>query len=767
MELPHDPDSLSRLAHGLVITAIVIAGLYFGRDLLMPVALAILLGFVLQPIVTQLKRWGVPRVLAVAIVGLTTLAFVIAAGLFVASQLRALGKELPVYQANISHKLKEFHARLREPGVVDQLTRVFGAVERELTPPPPKAPSAEAKREEPARVEMVPAAPTPLERIGEWLDSLATYAAMTAIVIVFVVLILLDRGDLRDRMLRLLGDNLHRTTDALDEATERVSRYLLMQLVANVAYGLPLAAGLFLIGVPGALLWGLLAALLRFVPYLGPAVAAVFPLTLAFAVDPGWSMLLWTLGLILTLELVGNNIVEPLLFSTSTGLSTLSVIMSATFWTTLWGPAGLILSTPLTVVLMVMGRYLPQLRFFDVLLGSEPPLDQPTRLYQRLLADDVEEAVELATEQAERSSPSAFYAEVGVAALRLASGAHATVATPDHRHRLVSGMTRVIEELREQYPADAALDAQVVCIGGRWELDALAADMAAHALALQGYPSRVARAGEVSARDLAGLDLSGVKLVCLSYFSPSPSLHAKHFVRRLKVRWPDVRVVLALWNAPELLSASDLLERTGADALAGSIEELVASVESMLAKGSVTPHAPAPIPEDDRERVAALRASGLFDEATRPTLDAIAKRTADVFDCPLALVSLVDEHWEIIRGRASGLGRLDPGAAESRTPREDSVCAHVVAAAAPLVVPDVARDPRFAANPWLRERGIRFYAGAPLRGDDGHALGTLCILDTEPRTLSPRDVLLLESMAAEVMTAVRKQADLPANAATT
>lgn len=293
-----------------------------------------------------------------------------------------------------------------------------------------------------------------------------------------------------------------------------------------------MAIGLLLLGIPGALVWGLVAAVLRFVPYVGPMISAVFPLALAFAVDPGWSTTLWALGLIVTLELLSNYVIEPRLFGGSTRLATLSIIMAATFWTALWGPAGLVLSTPLTVVLLVLGRYLPQLQFFDVLLGSQPPLYVPTRLYQRLLGDDVEDAVELALEHAEQSSPVAFYGEVGVPALRLATSAHATVATAEHRHRLV--LERIIEEMREQYPIDLTLDPEIICIGGRWEVDTLAADMAAHALALAGQASRVAETGVVSARYVSRLDLLGARVVCLSYFSPNPVIPAKHFVRRLK-----------------------------------------------------------------------------------------------------------------------------------------------------------------------------------------------------------------------------------------
>ena len=283
---------------------------------------------------------------------------------------------------------------------------------------------------------------SPWDRVGRWVERFATPLALVGIVVVFVFLILLDKGDLRDRALRLLGGNLHRTTDALNEAGRRVSRYLGMQLLVNATYGIPMALGLLLIGVPGALVWGLLAAVLRFVPYVGPIIGAIFPLTLAFAVDPGWNMVLWTLALIVTLELISNNVIEPWLYGASTGLATLSLIVAAMFWTAIWGPIGLILSTPITVVLLVLGQHLPQLQFLEVLLGSEHALDEPTRLHHRLLAGDVEEAIELAAQRAGETSPRQFYDQVGLgAAVRI--GLHPLVQPDPLGHRLVDGLARV------------------------------------------------------------------------------------------------------------------------------------------------------------------------------------------------------------------------------------------------------------------------------------------------------------------------------------
>src|SRR5690606_9669336 len=268
------------------------------------------------------------------------------------------------------------------PGVFERAMRTFDAVESEISGKDPEEekgnvagaeapvtppievpiPSSEKKPEEPPPpplVQIQERPPTPMQQAAAWLGRIGEVIGTAGIVLLFLVLILLGRNDLRDRMLRLMGGNLHRSTDAMSEASTRISRYLAMQLVVNVTYAVPMTIGLWLIGVPGAILWGVVAAVMRFVPYVGPVISAMFPLLLAFATDPGWDVLLWTIGLILVLELISNNVIEPWLYGASTGLSTISLISAALFWTALWGPIGLLLSTPLTVCLLVLGRHLP------------------------------------------------------------------------------------------------------------------------------------------------------------------------------------------------------------------------------------------------------------------------------------------------------------------------------------------------------------------------------------------------------------------------
>ncbi|WP_083745318.1 AI-2E family transporter [Variovorax sp. KK3] len=752
-----------KLVLGLLSGSVIVAALYFGRDILIPLALAFLLGFVLDPLVTLLKRRGLPRAPAVIVVVAFALGMVGLAAVFLGHQVSTLSAQLPTYQTNIKTKLQNLRESANRPGMFDGALRTFDTLKKEVEQTSPVIERGNAPVERgsapsspPQRVQLTERPQSAFQQAITWLEAASGPLATAGIVLVFVVLILLDRLDLRDRLLRLWGGSLHRSTDAMDEAGQRISRYLTMQLVVNLSYGVPMAAGLWFIGVPGAILWGAVAAVMRFVPYIGPMISAVFPIGLAFAVDPGWSMVLWTIGLIVALEMLSNNVIEPWLYGVSTGLSAMSLMVSATFWTALWGPLGLIMSTPLTVCLLVIGRHLPRLRFLDVLLGSQPALDTPTRIYQRLIAGDVDEVSELAEEHVVDGNVAGFYDEIGLPVLRMASSDHASVATVEHRHRVVIGMDTLIDDLREQYPEpEASGTVRVVAIGGKWEADTLAARMLAHAMALQGQRSGVRKPGTVTGDYIAGLDLDGAQCVCVSYLSPEPQVHARHLCRRLKRRWPEVKVVLACWNAPAELLVEDACKGLGADAIVTSVGEAVMRVSSIAGVRLTEEFLAAPVGEADPARVAALLSSGALDARAQALFDAASQRAADIFDVPLAMVSLIDAETQYVRGAHGGLEGTDSTPTvrgeDLNMPRALSMCGHVVANVKTLVVPDIARDMRFAGNPALQSKGLRFYAGAPLRDAGGHVLGTLCLLDTEPRALNQREIRLLEAMADDLM----------------
>lgn len=549
-----------RLMVGVVIAAVVILGLYVGRDVLLPVALAALLGFLLDPAVSRLKRWGMPRVLSVALVMVLALGALGAGAIYVGNQVTSLSAELPTYQNTIRQKLRHVKPYFNGPGVWDGAVKVLNTVETEIS-------QGDARARRVQKVEVQEPAVKPIQKALELLSKVAEPLATTGIVFLFVVLILLDRSGLQDRLLRLMGPNTHMASDALDDAATRIGQYLRMQLFVNLSYGVPMALGLWWIGVPGAILWGILAAVLRFVPYIGPMASAVFPLTLAFAVDPGWSLLLWTLALILVLELISNNVVEPWLYGASTGLSTLSIILAATFWTALWGPVGLILSTPLTVCLLVLGRYIPGMGFLEILLGSQAVFDPPEKLLQRLWRGDVDQAIDVASENIDEVLPpkpsqheqalavTQFYDQVAVPALLIAAQQYRHAASPPQRQRLSEAVAMLLSGLQRHYRPAALpqvsegqppLDS-MVCVGMQWDIDRHAATMAAHALRLHGVDSST-RAVSIDTvlreGDLALYD--GVRNLCICSFHPNPIGKLSQICESLHRRCPQLRITVML-----------------------------------------------------------------------------------------------------------------------------------------------------------------------------------------------------------------------------
>jgi predicted PurR-regulated permease PerM len=731
-----------------LLSLMVVAALYFGRDIFVPLALAALLAFVLDPLVTRLRRWRLPRPAAVGLVMLCTVAVLGATSVFMGNQVVQLSKDLPTYQATVQAKLRALRQVSFGRGMWGDASRMLDAVGSELE----ALDGSPQRHATPApRVRLEPAPRSALQTIADVVNPVLEPLATAGIVLIFSIIMLMQRNDLRDRVLRLVGGDLHHTTDALVEAGQRVSRYLGTQLLVNLlGFGLPMAIGLMLIGVPGAWLWGLLAALLRFVPYVGTLLAVFFPLAMAFAVDPGWSMALWSIGLFLAVEFVIVYLVEPWVYGASTGLSPVSIIVAAVFWTALWGPIGLILATPLTVCLAALGRHLPHMQWLDLLLGSSPVFDPATRLYQRLLADDLEEAIEMADEAVAAQGLAAFYDATGVPALRLAARDHSRVASAEHRHRVATGMAALIHDLREQHPSPDDAPPRVLCVGGRWETDTLAADMLAHALAQQGVAARVLPAAAVSADQLGLLELEGVQALCLSYFSPTPEAQIRFVARRLKRRGPGLRLVVAAWNAgPELL-APEAAEQLGVDAIAHTLAEALARLASGTTLGQPAVAPAPPRPADEPQRCQALADSGLLDPALRGPLDRSAQRVADVFDMPMAMVALVDadaRHWH----GATGLTQPDGRVLDRRAPREASLCADVVATGQTLAIADLARDPRFAARADGAAAGLRAYAGAPLRDANGQVLGALCVSDRRPHRWTATETRLLEAMADDLM----------------
>src|SRR6195952_3484736 len=416
---------------GSILAALFITGLYFGREIFVPISLAILLSFVLGPSVGLLQRARVPRGLAV--VGIVFLAFSVIFGLgtLIANQLSQLAGDLPVYQSTMQEKIKSVRGATASSGTLERAADMLQELGKELdkpkddksvrgTLPRPGGPIVPG-RAAPIPVEVRQPAPGALENLRTLIAPLLNPLATTGIIIIFVIFILIQREDLRNRLIRLAGlHDLQRTTAALDDAATRLSRLFLAQLTINASFGVTIGAGLWFIGIPSAILWGILAAVLRFVPYIGSAISAAFPLALAAAVDPGWSMLAWTLPLFLGVGPIVSQVIEPLVYGQSTGLSPGAIVVSATFWTALWGPIGLVLATPLTVCLVVLGRHVERLEFLDVIFGDRPALSPSEMFYQRMLAGDPTEASGKAEEFLKERSLASYYDEVALKGLQLA-----------------------------------------------------------------------------------------------------------------------------------------------------------------------------------------------------------------------------------------------------------------------------------------------------------------------------------------------------------
>ncbi len=501
---PDDSPQTRRITLPRLATIVASAAiLYVGQEVFLPLAIAMLLTFVLAPLVTRARRTGLGPTPSVLLVAFLAFAAIGVFSLTVAGQLSSLARNLPEFQQNIITKLDRLQEQGGESGIISRLTRMVTEINAEISGALPSegAPPGDA----PMKVEVVEQQ-SPVQMLQDLVLPLVSPIATTGLVIVVVIFMLLEREELRDRFIRLIGANdLHRTTQMLEEAGSRVANYLLTQLLVNVIYALPIGIGLWLIGVPNAPLWGLLTLVLRFVPYIGSILSAAFPLFLAFAVSPDWTPLLWTAALFVVVELLTSNIIEPWLYGSRTGVSPLAIIVSAIFWTWIWGPLGLVLSTPLTVCLVVLGRHIPQFELFDILFGDEPVLSPHARLYQRWLAGDTLETTFRAEEALEDAFLSDYYRDTALPALMLAQAdwSRGVLTTAQETQVAEVAMTMVqdlqavvedeLDEARKDTPPDGdrpepliGEGRRILCIGGRSALDDASAAMLAQSLAAEG-----------------------------------------------------------------------------------------------------------------------------------------------------------------------------------------------------------------------------------------------------------------------------------------
>jgi predicted PurR-regulated permease PerM len=577
---------------------IVLAVLYFARTVFVPLALAVLVAFLLTPLVTRLQHWGLGRVPSAVSVVLLFLLIIAVVGALMSSQLADLGRKLPEYQTNVHRKIQSI--RESGGGLINRISRVVENFTEGLTPHTRSANRDQTGEEKPVPVEIRRSAFSPLEIIQKILGSFLNVVVTAGIVIVFVIFMLIERTDLRDRVIRLGGARrVNATTRMLDDASQRVSRYLLRQLVINAAFGTVAAVGLYFIGVPNPFLWGLVAALLRYVPYLGIWIAAAMPAVLAFAVEPGWVKVPIVFGLYFGIDLIMYNFVEPLLYGNSTGLSPLAILVAAVFWTWLWGPVGLLLATPLTVCVVVLGRHIPQLWFLRILLTDEPVLSPETRLYQRLLAMDLEEATEIAEEFLKDKSLDEFYDRVVIPTLSLAEEDRHRGRLDETRQRFLFQNTRIlIEDLGEVGPGweeraarekiqDAPIG--VICIPARDEADALAATMLVQLLNRRGLAGQVLSAGTLAAESLEAVLRENPPVACVVAVPPFGYVHARYLCRRLGPQKRDLKIIGAILTEQPVEELKQRRPALAADEVASSLQMAVAQVLSLVPTRSQPP----------------------------------------------------------------------------------------------------------------------------------------------------------------------------------
>ncbi len=608
----------------LAVGVVVVAALYLGRDILVPITIAVLLSFVLAPLVNLLRRLRLGRIVAVILAVLLALSVIVAMFGLIGSQVAQLAGDVPRYQSTIERKIED--VRGATLGWASGLVKEVGDRIEEVNQDTATAEEAAAgdtaanSADNPLLVRVEEPALSPTELARTVLEPILGPLESIVIILIVAIFILLQQDDLRDRMIRLFGSkDLHRTTVAMNDAGRRLSRYFLTQFCLNAGFGVMIGVGLFIIGVPSPILWGILAALMRFVPYIGSFISAIPPVALAAAVDPGWTMVIWTGGLFLVTEPVMGHVVEPAVYGHSTGLAPFSVIVAAIFWTWLWGPIGLILATPLTLCLVVLGRHVERLEFLDVLLGDRPALTPVESFYQRMLANDPDEAADQAELLLKERSLASYYDEVALKGLQLAAqDVQRGALDAARQERLKESVVAFIEEMdehddvpaapaeagveeenapvtpslaekalpKEPEPALPVLDAgdlapawqgegAVLCLAGRGPLDEAASTMLAQLLRKHGLGARPTPHEAASRTGIETLDVEGVAMVCVSYLeiSGSPS-HLRYLLRRLRARLPGVPIAVGLWpvNDP-VLAKADVRATINADHYVKSLRE--------------------------------------------------------------------------------------------------------------------------------------------------------------------------------------------------
>lgn len=570
MAAPKESSSKSLV---LIAFVLAIAALFVGRRVFIPLALAVVLSFLLTPPVIFLERLHFRRVPAVMLVLALSLGLVGGVGWAVAGQLVQIIIEFPDYKANLDEKIQALHPS--KDGNLSRATETMHELNKELAAVPDAiaANNNEQKQKGATRplhsvpVQIAPPPSNLYQDLSSLLGPLAGPLETAAIVVIFTIFMLVKREDLRNRAIRLAGrGRLTVMTQALDDAGKRLSRYLLLQFMVNGGYGLLFGVALYFIGIPHALIWGVLASLLRFVPYVGALISAALPAVLSLALFPGWHHAVLILAAYVILDVSLSNLLEPILYGAHTGVSSLAILIAAIFWATLWGPVGLILSTPLTVCLMVLGHYVPQLSFLEIVLGDEPVLPPEQQFYQRMLAADPEEARSIAETYVKEHSVVNLYESVIIPALKLAEQDRIIEnLDDDSKAFMFQSVKELIEDMGERLDESrAALQAEdgsedylqprqsnplsrIACLPSKAGSDELIVAMLTQLLRHEGFPAREFKPGNMEPL-LSEINRDDSAIVCLSAIPPSSTPYARSLCKMLKAGAPRAQIVIGMWN---------------------------------------------------------------------------------------------------------------------------------------------------------------------------------------------------------------------------
>jgi predicted PurR-regulated permease PerM/methylmalonyl-CoA mutase cobalamin-binding subunit len=536
--------------------AIAIAFLYFAKALLIPLVFALFLAFLLSPVVRRLEAWHIPRLPAAILVLGVAAAIVAALGWVVTDQLIQIAEGLPRYGDNIRRKVDALQG---ESKGINELISTFEDLGKYVTVAAPRRPTGltpgvpSSKRSEPVPVELVEQHSL-IQTVKDYAGGVLKPLGMVGLIAVFTIFMLIDRENMRNRLLRLMGQQkLQATTKAMDDAGQRVSRYVLMQFAVNAGFGFIIAVGLALLGVPSAVLWGVLGIFLRFLPFIGPVIAGLLPFALTVAVSEGWRTPLFVVALFCVTELIIANFVEPLLYGLHTGLSAVAILVSAIFWTVVWGPVGLVLATPLTVCLTAVGRYSPQLEYLNIVFGDDPVLAPEVIFYQRLLALDQHEAMTMLETLARDKPLIGVFDEIVIPALFMAERDRRTGQLDAKREDfIVQSINEFVTELQEADTAPLAnrelRPTRVFCIPAHDTADEIAAAMCAHFLTQEGFPAISFPVTDSPGELIRSLSIQPEDVVCISAVPPFAASSAKKVARDIAKSGVTPIMVAGLWN---------------------------------------------------------------------------------------------------------------------------------------------------------------------------------------------------------------------------